>query len=297
MRFDSVLVMGANQIACDCVALLATKVSTTMLSVLETVRPTLSMLPRLAHKHGLEYVNITDTGRITEYLMGYTRNRRVLIISANNRYIFREDLISQPNVEIINFHYALLPAYRGMNIPTWVIYNGEAETGITWHYVTSEIDHGSIIAQRTIWIEDTTTAFDITRKGMQLGKDAFASFYEELLEREIEGREAFYPQDGRVYRARELPDNGCLDLDKPVLHISRLLRAYDYRGMGLMPKLKLDLKGMRYSVERYSIVQKEEAGNGRMEKSEEGSIILSGNGMRITIGLVPMEIDENGQGD
>ncbi len=292
MRFESVLVMGANKIACDCVALLAKKVETTMLSVLETALPTVSMLSKLAHKYGLEYVNIIDKGQITEYLMKYARSRNVLIISANNRYIFREELISQPNVEIINFHYALLPAYRGMNIPTWVICNGETETGITWHYVTKEIDHGSIIAQRTIIIEDTTTAFDITRKGMQLGREAFESFYEELLEREIQGREVSYPKVERVYKARELPDKGCLDLDKPILHISRLLRAYDYRGMDLMPKLRLILDGTEYSVERYSITQEMEAGDKRTKIHEANSIILSDNGMKITIGIVPMEIEK-----
>ncbi len=292
MRFDSVLVMGANKIACDCVMLLAKKVGKNMLSILETALPTVSMLPRLAHKYGLEYVSILDINRITKYLMEYVKNRSVLIISANNRYIFKEDLIGHPNVEIINFHYALLPAYRGMNIPTWVIYNGESETGITWHHVTKEIDHGSIIAQRTIMIEDTTTAFDITRKGMQLGQEAFTSFYEELLEKNIQGREVFYPKNGRVYKAKELPDNGFLDLNRHLPHISRLLRSYDYRGMGLMPKLRFSLNGIECSVEKYYIEQKSKVEKKRTELYNANSVIIKENGMQITIGFTPMEIEK-----
>ena len=291
MRFDKVLIMGANKIACDCMVTLAGKVGNEKLSVLETASPSISMLFKLSRKHEVEYTSITDTGRITEYLMEYVANRKVLIISANNRYIFREALIGQPNVEIINFHYALLPAYRGMNIPTWVIFNGESETGITWHYVSKEIDHGSIISQRSIEINETTTAFDITRKGMQLAQEAFASFYEELLDKGIKGREVFYPQDGRVYKASELPDNGYISLDKPLLYISRMLRAYDYRGMDLMPKLRLVMDDTEYCVEKYSI-QRTECGGERVQKYLGDTVVLKENDMVITIGVSPMEINE-----
>ena len=291
MRFDSVLVVGANKIACDCVALLAQKIEANTVSVLETALSSVSMLSKLANKYRLEYVSITDAGRITEYLMEYVSDRKVLIISANNRYIFREVLISQPNVEIINFHYALLPAYRGMNIPTWVIFNGEPETGITWHYVAKEIDHGSIIAQRRIEIHEDTTAFDITRKGMQLAQEAFASFYEELLEKKISGREILYPQDGKVYKARELPDNGHFNLDKPLPYIGRVLRAYDYRGMGLMPKLRLVINGTEYCVEKYSI-QRTGDNSERVQEYHGDTVLLKENDMVITVGISPMEINE-----
>lgn len=290
MRFDRVLVMGANKIACDCTALLAKKLEANMVSVLETALPTVSMLFKLAHKFGLEYINITDAELITEYLTEYVRNKKVLIISANNRYIFRDALISQPNVEIINFHYALLPAYRGMNIPTWVIYNGEFVTGITWHYVTKKIDCGNIISQRSMVINETTTAFEIVRTGMQMAQDAFASFYEELLEKKIKGREVVYPQDGKVYKARELPDNGYLDLNKPFSYISRLLRSYDYRGLDLMPKLRLLRNGKEYIVDKYSIIQGAENFGTRIEKNVTDNIMINEGSMQIIIGLVPIEI-------
>ena len=65
--------------------------------------------------------------------MRYTNKGEVLIISANNEYIFPAELVKLENVTIINFHYSLLPLYRGVNIPTWVIYNEEKYTGVTWH--------------------------------------------------------------------------------------------------------------------------------------------------------------------
>jgi len=64
--------------------------------------------------------------------------------------IFSADLVSRFG-SLVNFHWSLLPYYRGP-IPThWCLENREQKTGITLHRLTPEIDKGEIIHQE---IED-----------------------------------------------------------------------------------------------------------------------------------------------
>ncbi|MDR2659655.1 MAG: hypothetical protein LBC27_06670 [Spirochaetaceae bacterium] len=58
---------------------------------------------------------------------------------------------------LYNIHFSLLPKYKGMYTSTIPILNGEAETGVTLHFIDKGIDTGPVIAQRKfeIGINDT----------------------------------------------------------------------------------------------------------------------------------------------
>lgn len=55
---------------------------------------------------------------------------KTLVISANNSVIIPSEICESNTVEIINFHYSFLPDYKGVNIPSWVIFNREELHGI-----------------------------------------------------------------------------------------------------------------------------------------------------------------------
>jgi methionyl-tRNA formyltransferase len=71
--------------------------------------------------------------------------------------IVRDDVMSLARLGGINIHAALLPKYRGCNPIQWAIINGERHAGVTLHEMTSGLDEGPIIDQRTvpILLEDT----------------------------------------------------------------------------------------------------------------------------------------------
>lgn len=260
MRFHKVLLIGSGKIACDCLNYLLTLVNQKDITALETIDSPLSMLRLLCQKREIAYELKKEE---TEgFILDYIRNKSTLIISANNRFIFTPTIISTPGTVIINFHYALLPRYRGMNIPTWVIYNQEKETGVTWHYVTEKIDHGRIISQKKIEINEKMTAFDITRKGMVLGLESFKEFIGILLEKEIEGKIAVYPEDALVYRSSMLPMNGVLELPLPMETVIRMLRSFDYGGAEVVPKIRIKHENHFYLLEKYAVHDKiSETGN------------------------------------
>lgn len=59
--------------------------------------------------------------------------------------------------KFINIHPSLLPKFKGMNAIEQAYVSGDKETGVTVHFVTSEVDSGEIIVQKTVNIADNMT--------------------------------------------------------------------------------------------------------------------------------------------
>ena len=61
-----------------------------------------------------------------------------------------------PN-RVVNIHPALLPAFKGLHAQKQALEHGSKITGVTVHFVDEEMDHGPIIAQAAVAIEDGDT--------------------------------------------------------------------------------------------------------------------------------------------
>lgn len=59
---------------------------------------------------------------------------------------------------ILNIHPSLLPSFPGLDAQQKALDYGAKVTGCTVHFVDEELDHGAIILQRAVEIEDTDTA-------------------------------------------------------------------------------------------------------------------------------------------
>lgn len=109
-----------------------------------------------------------------------------LIVLAGFLWKFPESIVKLFPNKIINIHPALLPKYGGkgmygMNVHQAVLDNKETETGITIHYVNEHYDEGGIIFQKSINIEDCTTADAIADKIHTLEHQYFSEVIEKLL--------------------------------------------------------------------------------------------------------------------
>ena len=91
---------------------------------------------------------------------------------------------------IINLHPALLPKFGGKGMWGHHVHEavktaGETETGMTVHYVTSQVDGGQIIAQFSVPVLPSDTAGDIAEKEHVLEMEHFPSVIEGLIEGKI----------------------------------------------------------------------------------------------------------------
>ena len=56
-----------------------------------------------------------------------------------------QDLLSIPDRGFINFHFGLMPDYRGADPIFWQIHNREKKCGLVVHRMTEVVDHGPIV--------------------------------------------------------------------------------------------------------------------------------------------------------
>lgn len=146
-----------------------------------------------------------------------------LIWANSYSMIVRDDLMSIAKVGGINIHGALLPQYRGCNPTEWAIINGEDETGVTLHEMSSSIDEGGIIDQKRtpLYFEDTWRS--ATDRVVVATEQLIADNLESILNR----RWRTIPQDDARarYHRRRSPDDGRFYWSQPVIEIYNIVRA------------------------------------------------------------------------
>ena len=81
-----------------------------------------------------------------------------LIITAAYGLIFPKDILDTPQYGCINIHPSLLPKYRGPSPIQTAILNGDKETGVTIYKMDEQIDHGAIIAQEKILLNNVVAS-------------------------------------------------------------------------------------------------------------------------------------------
>jgi methionyl-tRNA formyltransferase len=84
-------------------------------------------------------------------------------------HIIPKDLLNAPKLGFWNIHPSLLPKYRGPSPIAYPLIFGEKETGVTIIKMDEKIDHGPIIAQERLKIEDTDRRPDLEKKLTDLG--------------------------------------------------------------------------------------------------------------------------------
>ncbi len=220
----------------------------------------LSITEKICDENGIPFRRITDKKELAAMLDEITG--KTLIISASNNFLFPASLVDKPNITIINFHNALLPNYPGRNAPTWVIYMGEKETGITWHYVTAGVDEGNIIIQKRCEISEDVKAYELTEQLMALAGEAFRESFEDIMSECVETREQGFDLARRMYRSYEVPADGFFELtDKPE-DIYRLLRSVDYGKNDIFPLMRTMIDGQEAEIPRYRRISRDKRKEG-----------------------------------
>ena len=72
-----------------------------------------------------------------------------LLVYLGGGGILREAILAAPTLGVLNAHMGLLPAYRGMNVTEWALWNDDP-VGCTVHLIVRGIDTGEIISTRRV---------------------------------------------------------------------------------------------------------------------------------------------------
>ncbi len=175
-----------------------------------------------------------------------------LVVSASNRYLFPESVLTKQNLLVVNYHGALLPKYPGRNAEAWAIFNCESEGGITWHKVVKDVDAGEILVQKSVPITEKTTSLSLLRDYARIAQQGFAEIVDGLLSGEPPSSMQV-GERGEVLYSWMKPNNGVLDLAWSGKKIGAFLRSFDYGPLQTLGKAVLNCDGERYSIDGYAI--------------------------------------------
>ena len=87
-----------------------------------------------------------------------------LVVLAGFMRVLGPDLVNRYKDKILNIHPALLPAFKGAHAIKDAFDYGAKATGVTVHFVDEKMDHGPIILQTPVDIEETDTLESLEAK-------------------------------------------------------------------------------------------------------------------------------------
>ena len=113
-----------------------------------------------AAKYGIPHIRIPhkDEDKMIELFKAWRVD--LIILAGYMRVIKNPSAFPAP---MINVHPSLLPKYKGLNAVEQAMDSGDSVTGCTVHYVTEELDGGTIIAQQEVPILPDDTVESLTK--------------------------------------------------------------------------------------------------------------------------------------
>ncbi len=113
-----------------------------------------------------------------------------LIVLAGFLSIVQKTIIDAVDGNIINIHPSLLPLYGGkgmwgMHVHRAVLQAGDTESGITIHYVSEEVDGGTIICQRRCPVFPNDTPESLAERVHSLEYEALPDVIERFAAKQV----------------------------------------------------------------------------------------------------------------
>lgn len=126
---------------------------------------------------------------------------------------------------ILNIHPSLLPRYRGPNPIRETIIQGDSQTGVTLFIIDELVDHGPILTQETINLNNQESYLELEEKLARLG----GKILNEKIEDYLNGKMIPQAQNEAMssYTSKIEKNNGFLDLNDNFTNWDRKIRAYN----------------------------------------------------------------------
>lgn len=151
----------------------------------------------------------------------------------------------------INIHPSLLPLYRGASPIQSALKDGQTKTGVTIMMMDEKLDHGAIVSQEEISIENSDNYTTLSQKLLKCAKFLIISGIRKVV---LEPNFAPKTQDdSKATVCREFSrDDGKIDWEKTAKEIFNLWRA-----LGIWPGIWTTLGDKRIKIIEIEIDEKE----------------------------------------
>ncbi len=115
-----------------------------------------------------------------------------LVLLAGYMRILTPAFIQSFPDRILNMHPSLLPSFPGLDAQGQALHYGAKVAGCTVHFVDERVDHGVIILQRTVPIEDADTPETLSARILAVEHIAYPEAVARVLSGDYEMRDRRY---------------------------------------------------------------------------------------------------------
>ena len=158
-----------------------------------------------ARKRGLKTLVIPSKGKDREThdreVVAALKQEKVdLICLAGYMRLLSPWFVQQFPQRILNIHPSLLPAFPGLEAQQQAFAYGVKVSGCTVHFVDEELDHGAIIVQKTVPVQDSDDEHSLVARILEQEHIAYTEAINVVLERKfvVVGRRLVRSQKSEV---------------------------------------------------------------------------------------------------
>ncbi|MDO8655843.1 MAG: methionyl-tRNA formyltransferase, partial [Nanoarchaeota archaeon] len=170
-------------------------------------------------------IKVYDPAKLDTDVVDSLKNENCKIfIVASYGEIIPENIINIPEKKTLNIHPSLLPKYRGPSPLPSAMLDDMKHTGVTIMQIDKEMDHGPIVAQTEINIEEWPIYEEFEEKMASAGAELLVEILPEWMNGELIAKEQDHA--ATTYTKKVIKEDGLLNLcDNPYLNF-RKIQAY-----------------------------------------------------------------------
>ena len=178
-----------------------------------------------------------------------------VLLNVHSLHLIGPDVLAAPRLGSFNLHPGPLPEYAGLNVPSWAIYRGEAEHGVTLHWVAPRVDAGPIAFEASFPITTQDTGISVSAKCVQYGLPLISKLLTLLANDPDEIPRAEQDTTRRQYFGKDIPHRGWVPWNCSAEQVVNFVRACDYGpwpSPWRMPRTKSTMTGVEIGILRAS---------------------------------------------
>ncbi|OIO17336.1 methionyl-tRNA formyltransferase [Candidatus Kuenenbacteria bacterium CG11_big_fil_rev_8_21_14_0_20_37_9] len=147
-----------------------------------------------------------------------------IFITADYGQIISKKILAMPKFGALNIHPSLLPKYRGPSPIQTALLNGDMETGVTIIKMDGKMDHGKIIKNKKLIINNEDTFITLSEKLAKIGAGLLIKIMPEYIADKIKSKKQNHKKATYTQMIRK--EDGLINCDKTSGEIYNQWRAY-----------------------------------------------------------------------
>ena len=134
-----------------------------------------------AEKNNIEVLN---PEKLDEKIIDKIKSYDLFFVLAYGK-ILKKEILDLPKMGVWNLHPSLLPKYRGPSPIMSAILDDQKKTGISLMLLDEKMDHGPILSQQKIIVQEWKKNFEMEKEFSEIGAEIFLKTIKKFQEGEI----------------------------------------------------------------------------------------------------------------